>query len=101
MRDYLNQIVRSTSPASRAPRGIGAIKAENSRARNFRIEDATGTELARITKTWEGLAKQMFTTAENYVVQLHRQLPWPLLTMVVASALSVDTALKQDSRGFD
>lgn len=79
---------------------LGEIKAENWRAWNFRIEDATGTEVARITKTWEGLAKTMFTTADNYVVQIHGRLPQPLLSLVVASALSVDTALKQDDRGF-
>jgi uncharacterized protein YxjI len=79
---------------------IGAIRAENWRAWNFRIEDGAGNEVARITKTWEGLAKTMFTTADNYVVQLHGQLPQPLLSLIVASALSVDTALKQDSRGL-
>jgi hypothetical protein len=79
---------------------IGAIKAENWRAWNFAIVDHTETEIARITKTWEGLAKTMFTTADNYVLQIHRQLPDPLLSMVVASALTVDTALKQDSRGL-
>ncbi|MDX2852000.1 phospholipid scramblase-related protein [Actinacidiphila glaucinigra] len=79
---------------------IGAIKAENWRAWNFAIVDHTDTEVARITKTWEGLAKTMFTTADNYVLQIHRQLPDPLLSMVVASALTVDTALKQDSRGL-
>jgi uncharacterized protein YxjI len=79
---------------------LGEIKAENWRAWNFRIEDATGTEVARITKTWEGLAKTMFTTADNYVVQIHRRVPQPLLSLVVASALSIDTALKQDDRGF-
>jgi len=78
----------------------GAIKAENWRAWNFRIEDHTGQEVARITKTFEGVAKTLFTTADNYVVQLHTQLPQPLNSLVVASALSVDTALKQDSRGF-
>jgi hypothetical protein len=79
---------------------IGAIKAENWRAWNFAIVDHTDTEIARITKTWEGLAKTMFTTADNYVLQIHRQLADPLLSMVVASALTVDTALKQDSRGL-
>ncbi len=79
---------------------LGEIKAENWRAWNFRIEDATGTEVARITKTWEGLAKTMFTTADNYVVQIHRRLAQPLLSLVIASALSIDTALKQDDRGF-
>ena len=79
---------------------VGSIKAENWRAWNFRIEDATGSEVARITKTWEGLAKTMFTTADNYVVQIHGKIAQPLLSLVVAAALSVDTALKQDDRGF-
>ncbi|EWC61519.1 hypothetical protein UO65_3167 [Actinokineospora spheciospongiae] len=79
---------------------IGGIQAENWRAWNFSITDNTGQEVARITKTWEGFAKTMFTTADNYVLQIHRQLPDPLLSLVVASALTVDTALKQDSRGF-
>jgi uncharacterized protein YxjI len=77
---------------------IGAIKAENFRAWNFAIVDHTETEIARITKTWEGLVKAAFTTADNYVLQIHRPLADPLLSMVVASALTVDTALKQDSR---
>ncbi|MEU6673294.1 phospholipid scramblase-related protein [Streptomyces sp. NPDC046853] len=78
----------------------GAIKAENWRAWNFSIVDHADNEVARITKTWEGLAKTMFTTADNYVLQIHYQLPEPLLSLVVATALTVDTALKQDSRGF-
>jgi uncharacterized protein YxjI len=79
---------------------LGSINAENWRAWNFNIQDASGTEIARITKTWEGLAKTMFTTADNYVVQIHTAIPQPLLSLVVAAALSVDTALKQDSRGL-
>lgn len=79
---------------------IGTINGENWRAWNFNIQDAGGNEVARITKTWEGLAKTMFTTADNYVVQIHRPLEDPLRTMVVAAAIGVDTALKQDSRGF-
>ncbi len=79
---------------------IGAIKAENWRAWNFSITDTSGTEVARITKTWEGLARTMFTTADNFVVHIHRALDEPLRSLVVASALGVDTALKQDSRGF-
>ncbi|MFH9074777.1 phospholipid scramblase-related protein [Streptomyces alboflavus] len=79
---------------------VGAIKAENWRAWNFSIVDQSDNEVARITKTWEGLAKTMFTTADNYVLQIHYQLPDPLLSLVVATALTVDTALKQDSRGL-
>ncbi|MEP9381475.1 phospholipid scramblase-related protein [Nocardioides cheoyonin] len=77
----------------------GSINAENWRAWNFNIQDHTGTEIARITKTWEGLAKAMFTTADNYVVQIHRPLEDPLRSLVVAAAVAVDTALKQDSGG--
>ncbi|MGH9181162.1 MAG: phospholipid scramblase-related protein, partial [Acidimicrobiales bacterium] len=33
-------------------------------------------------------------------VKIHRPLEEPLLSLVVASALTVDTALKQDSRGL-
>ena len=78
----------------------GSINAENWRAWNFNIQDHTGAEIARITKTWEGLAKTMFTTADNYVLQIHRPLEDPLRTLVVSAALGVDTALKQDARGF-
>jgi uncharacterized protein YxjI len=80
---------------------VGELRAENWRAWDFAIVDATGTEVARIKKTFEGLAKTMFTTADNYVVRIHRELEDPLLSLVVASALTVDTALKQDSRGLN
>ncbi len=80
---------------------VGSMNAENWRAWNFNVQDASGTEVARITKTWEGLAKTMFTTADNYVLQVHRKLDDPLCSLVVATALCIDTALKQDSRGFN
>ena len=79
---------------------VGELRAENWRAWDFAIVDASGIEVARIKKTFEGFAKTLFTTADNYVVKIHRQLEDPLLSLVVASALTVDTALKQDSRGL-
>ncbi|MGI8758521.1 MAG: LURP-one-related/scramblase family protein [Acidimicrobiales bacterium] len=79
---------------------VGSINAENWRAWNFNVCDETGQEVAKITKTWEGVAKTLFTTADNYVVHLHQPIPEPLRSLVVASALTVDTALKQDARGF-
>ncbi|MFM8303416.1 MAG: LURP-one-related/scramblase family protein [Actinomycetota bacterium] len=80
---------------------VGQIKAENWRAWDFHVVDAGGTEVARITKTFEGVAKTLFTTADNFVVQIHRPLDDPLRTMVVAAALCIDTALKQDDRGLN
>ena len=77
---------------------LGSINAENWRAWNFSIADASGAEIARITKTWEGFGKAVFTTADNYVVQIHRPLEDPLRSLVVAAAVTVDTALKQDDK---
>jgi uncharacterized protein YxjI len=80
---------------------VGAIQAENWRAWDFAITDAAGIEVARITKKWEGLARTLFTTADRYVVLVHYRLPEPLASLVIASALTVDTALKQDDRGLN
>jgi uncharacterized protein YxjI len=75
---------------------LGSINAESWRAWDFNIQDPAGTEIARITKTWAGLAKEWFTKADNYVLEVHRPLEEPLRSLVVAAALAVDTALKQD-----
>ena len=80
---------------------VGMIKAENWRAWNFHILDGAGTEVGRITKTWEGLAKTIFTTADNYMVQFDHTLEDPLRSLVIAAALCIDTALKQDDRGLN
>lgn len=77
---------------------VGSINAENWRAWNFSVQDTSGTEVARITKEWAGLGKEMFTTADNYVLEIKQAIADPLLSLVVAAALCVDTALKQDSK---
>lgn len=79
----------------------GQISAENWRAWDFAIADHNGDEVARITKTWEGLGRAVFTTADHYAVQIHRPLEDPLRPLVIASALAIDTALKQDAQGFN
>ncbi len=80
---------------------FGMINGENWRAWNWNIQDFNGEEIGRITKTFSGLTRAMFTQADNYVVQIHRPLEDPLRSLVVAAAVSVDTALKQDARGFN
>lgn len=81
-------------------RSVGSIRAENWLAWDFSIRDQSDVEVARIKKTFEGLAETLLTTADNYVVQFRRPLEEPLRSLVVASALSVDVALKQDGRGL-
>lgn len=76
---------------------IGSIDAQNWRAWDFTISSASGAQVARITKTFGGIARAVFTTADNYVVEVTPGLDGPLLMMTVAAAVSVDTALKQDS----
>jgi uncharacterized protein YxjI len=79
---------------------LGEIQAENWRAWNFTVVDAGGTEIGRITKTWEGLAKTLFTTADDYLLEVNPAVKGPLRLLVFASAAGVDLALKQDSRGL-
>ena len=80
---------------------LGSLNAENWRAWNFSIQDTRGNEVARITKTWEGLAKTLFTTADNYLLEVNdSDLPNAMRQVILAAAAGVDLALKQDSRGL-
>jgi uncharacterized protein YxjI len=79
---------------------VGSINAENWRAWDFSIKDHAGREVARVQKKWEGIVKNVFTTADNYIVNIPSPLEDPLRSLVVAAALSIDTALKQDARGL-
>lgn len=74
---------------------LGTINAESWRAWDFSIQDPSGNEIGRITKTWAGLGKENFTKADNYVLEMHTPLDDPLLSLVVSAALVVDTVLKQ------
>lgn len=76
---------------------VGSMSAEDASAWDFSIQDATGSEIGRITKTWAGLAKEWFTKADNYVVVMTRPLDEPLHSLVIAAALAVDIALRQES----
>ncbi|WIY83556.1 phospholipid scramblase-related protein [Propionimicrobium sp. PCR01-08-3] len=76
---------------------LGSIQLEDTEEWDFRIQDADGVEIARITRTWAGFAKEMFTKADNYVVQIHRPLEGSLRSLVIAAAVAVDTVFRQDS----
>ncbi len=80
---------------------VGSLNAENWRAWNFHVQDAGGHEVARITKTFGGLLKAAFTPADNYVLEISEPIVPPLRSLVIATALCIDTALKQDARGFN
>jgi uncharacterized protein YxjI len=73
---------------------LGEIRAENLRAWNFNVQDANGRLIARVDKQWAG-ARELYTTADKYRVQLDPDLTDPLRSPVVASCLAIDTLLKQ------
>jgi hypothetical protein len=74
---------------------LGSVHAESAKKWDFNVQDPAGTEIARITKTWAGWAKERFTKADNYVIQMHYPLREPLRSLVIASALAIDVELKQ------
>jgi uncharacterized protein YxjI len=73
---------------------LGEIRAENLRAWNFNVQDSHGRLIARVDKKWAG-ARELFTTADKYRVELDPNLAGPLRSLVVASCLAIDTLLKQ------
>lgn len=76
---------------------VGEIRAENWRAWDFAIVDAAGAEMGRVTKKWAGLGHELFTTADNYVLEIQPGVSGALRLLLVAAAAGIDTALKQDS----
>lgn len=76
---------------------IGSLEAESWSAWDFTMTDHGGNEVARISKQWIGFAKQTFTKADHYVVEMHRVLEDPLRSLVIAAALTIDTVLFQES----
>ena len=80
---------------------LGAINAQNWRAWNFEILGQTGEPIGRVTKKWAGLGKEMFTSADNYAIEIEPHVQGTLRLLVLASATAIDTALKQDAGGFN
>lgn len=77
---------------------LGSINAENWRAWNFSMQDASGREVGRITKKWAGTAKEIFTTADNYMVEIDPSVTGPMRHLFVAAAAGIDLALKQTEK---
>jgi uncharacterized protein YxjI len=60
-------------------------------------------ELGRVSKQWGGLAKELFTSADTYGVEVGTELAeQPLAKMLIlAAALAIDTIYKEESRTVD
>jgi hypothetical protein len=77
---------------------VGAVIADDRKEWDFRIEDDSGDEVARITKSWAGWVKERFTRADNYVVDVPAAVEEPLRSLAIATALSIDLMLKQGTQ---
>lgn len=81
---------------------IGKIKGTSWADWNFVIYDASGTEIGRVTKAFEGLKNMLMSGTDSFVVVMHHPLDDPLRQLVIASGVCIDTALHidEDRRGL-
>jgi uncharacterized protein YxjI len=58
---------------------------------------AQGVQLARVTKKWQGIGKEMVTTADNYVLEISEDLPPESQTrkLILAAVMCIDMVLKE------
>jgi uncharacterized protein YxjI len=58
---------------------------------------AGNNELARVTKKWSGLGKELFTSADNYVLQISDDVPPdnPVRQLIMGAVLCIDKVLKE------
>lgn len=74
-------------------REVGSVKGDW-KGWNFQLLDPSGRELGRVTKKWAGLAKEIFTTADSYVITLHENRR-ETAQLLLAAGLAIDTVFKE------
>lgn len=62
---------------------------------NFRFLDKSEREIGTVTKKWAGIGKELFTTADNYVISLTGQPAPEHARLLLAAGLAVDTVYKE------
>jgi len=67
----------------------------------FTFVTPEGTELGRVTKKWAGALKELFTSADNYVVSVSENLAnQPFAKMLLlAAALAIDIVYYEEGSG--
>ena len=62
----------------------------------YRFEH-NGTELARVTRKWSGLGKELFTSADNYVLSISDSVPAdnPVRILIMGAVFCIDMVLKE------
>jgi hypothetical protein len=80
---------------------VGNIRALTWAGWDIRVEDDQSRTVALLSKTWDGLDRSLFPAPDNFVVRISRERPDPFRILMFGAAIGMDTALKQDSRGFN
>lgn len=64
---------------------------------DFKFVANDGKEFATVTKKWSGLGKELFTSADNYVLQISSEMPAdnPLRLLILAAVMCIDLVLKE------
>ena len=54
-------------------------------------------EFAHVSKKWAGFGKELFTTADNYMLQIDERVPQnhPMRLLILASVMCIDMVLKE------
>lgn len=64
---------------------------------DFKFVTADGKEFAHVSKQWAGLGKELFTSADNYMLQISPEVPAdnPLRVLIMAAVMCIDLVLKE------
>lgn len=67
---------------------------------DFKLVDTSGNEISTITKKWAGLGKELFTSADNYVVDFseNKKLTQDEKKLFFAASITIDMVLKEGGR---
>ncbi len=65
---------------------------------DFKLLDMNGNELGRVNKKWAGMMKEMFTSADNYVISLDESVGANpgLAALLLAAGLAIDINFKEN-----
>jgi uncharacterized protein YxjI len=64
---------------------------------NFKFLDVSGQEIGVVTKKWAGFGKEMFTSADNYMIALSEDAPRgpQAAALLLAAGLAIDIVFKE------
>ena len=116
--DYRSKLVRLDLPSSERPGFIGGpldivMRSSDTGTRlysplrpldhvclvvqSFEFRDGQGGLMAKVAKKWAGLGKELFTSADNYMLEIDDKVPagHPARYLILGAVLCIDIVLKE------